>query len=323
MDADLLIKKVLAEGVKHVVVPDYDPVMPRRDDPKVVKRAVKFASMEKGSTLDRIDYAYGPGLSRNHHLNAVVRHVLPSLGSMVAGSESMSGPSKQHGYSKMKSIVSGLSGQEREIWNEYDRHLSDLAFHIHKTITKRTGKMRVVGGKLPRNVNALTRASLRHDVVDHRGLGNDISLLGEIISTFHNPHLNPGKDGLHPDDHHLENGSIDNLKAHLDKFYRGKEYFDTSTKAQPPKLKKEDYNRILKASKKISIQLGWKRKSEQRREAGNQPKIKSEGPQMRGGDVLGLPPDSRRSEEGGTGGFKARHYDRRSHLRKLKRGRLP
>lgn len=287
MNADILIKMVLAEGVKHVIIPNYkeepdSAVPPFPTDPKIDARARKLYPFQREpghkapKTRDENDKMYGFGRSRNHHLNAVQRHILPSLGTMMQQIRPLDFYGPNHpadSYTQLSKDMedrrSKISDQDREIWNEYNRHLTDLAHHIHRTIMKRRGKVRAHGGStsgIETHDDGWQRqavANMHHDVLDHRGLGTDISHFGELITAFTNPDIQYSFEkatehsSLQHGDRHLANHSVEQLRARLDSFYRRKEGNMTGPVGRAV-VPKESHQRILQASKQISIPKGWK-----------------------------------------------------------------
>lgn len=287
MTADLLIRMTLHEGRKVVLVTsgDYDRSL-RYATPEIDQRGRDVYSggiSGKGVNTPRKikDTQYGVGKSRNHHLNAVVRHVLPSLGSMLGetykhknGNYHGIKASTSKGSNGFEFLGSSAHGKEREVWDEYDRHLTDLANHIHKHIQRMDKKIKVVGMHPTRGMGG--DSDTRHDRYEHGGYGFDISHLGEILSA----HIASYKYGdmetlssptVHDTDADLniKTGTLDSLKSMLDTFYRGGEYFGGGNLdrklgheiALPLKdTEPRTRERLLNSSRKISIPAGWRKK---------------------------------------------------------------
>lgn len=283
MNVDLLIKQVLIEGRKVVLVThdDYDKSK-RYATPKIDRRSKDaypggITGRGVNSPRNIKDIQYGTGKSRNHHLNAVVRHVLPSLGAMLGdtyGHENGNYHGIKDRISKGKTGFEFLGdrahGKEREVWDEYDRHLTDLADHIHKHIKRMDKKVKVVGMYPTRGMGG--DSDSRHDQYEHGGYGFDISHLGEILAA----HVASSKYGdmetlepptVHESDSNLKPGTVGALKSMLDTFYRGGEYFGGGNldrrfdheMAYP--LRDTEPNtreRLLHSSRKISIPTGWR-----------------------------------------------------------------
>lgn len=276
MTADTLIYLVLNEGRK-VIRPNVDST--RQDSKrKIEKRANEYkGALEQGR---KRDYSYGLGRSRNHHLNAVVRHILPSLSTCLRHTNLTTDPMSfqfaqelpaNHpdggmGYSSAANHFGSkesIDSPDRPIWDEYHRHLNDLADHIDKHV-KRMGK----------KINFVSPLK-RHDTVDHRGFGFDTSELGEIMTAHYDPNsANKNNTSLvHPADDHLKVLSRGRLVAMLDRFYRGGQWArrGSRTSQEPRNFGGVGYHvppyervetlaaaRVVAASKKISIPKGWK-----------------------------------------------------------------
>ena len=281
MTADLLISTVLNEGRKVVLVTrtDYDKSK-RYSTPEIDQRSnTIYPNGGSGKGLNNPrninDIQYGVSKSRNHHLNAVVRHVLPSLGSLLGDTYEH----KNGNYSSIKSNISAgkvgfeflgstASGKEREVWDEYDRHLTDLANHIHKHTKRRDKKIKVIGMSTTRDG---TVPDSRHDDYEHGGYGFDVSRIGEVLAV----HISDSKYGgmknvnpfmVHKGDKYLASGTVDSIKSMLDTFYRGGKYFSSTNlnrklgKEVALSLSNEHPNkkdRIIRSSRKISIPAGW------------------------------------------------------------------
>lgn len=193
---------------------------------------------------------YGAGRSPNRHLNAVVRHILPSLGSMLAGTRGKGYSQINKDHSREGQEMAILSPREGEIFKEYDRHLTDLANHIYKRQVhrKKNNREHIIGDPTSRRFDM-------HDMMGHRGGDGDIHRLGEVIISFIEPKDSEDrKNNLHSQDHHLEDYSLPQLKARLDHFYRNKVYM--GNKMDVPEVPAEHHDRILNASAKISIPAG-------------------------------------------------------------------
>lgn len=320
--ADLLISMVLDEGkIRHLAIPDFDDTVSVNPfeagvNPRVAKRALGFTGgtfypkghfipdFAKAGVRNSLDYTYGPTRSPNHHMNAVVRHILPTLGSML-------GDTRTKGYSDIKGTgfykkTEPLSPRHAEIFKEYDRHLTDLADHFINRFNNRKKNNRIYGGKMSDLIDRADQydaeADLRHDTVDHRGHGLDVSQFGEILATHLSPKANISRMALHPRDRGLnDDHTVDQLKARLDRFFRGKKIFNNDIEDSRSPVPEEHYDRILAASKKISIPKG-------RFQGRRGTKKRMVGPRSTGsGDALQA-----------TGPFsKARHYEVKKHLRYL------
>lgn len=271
-NADLLITMVLNEGRK-LIQPNNDETR-KTSKTKVERRGRDYAdALNQGRQRD---FSYGLGRSRNHHLNAVVRHILPSLSMCLRHTnlttdpmslELAQGLPENHpnggmGYTRVAAHFKSSDGPDRIIWDEYHRHLNDLADHIDKHVKRMSKKMNFVS------------PLKRHDTVDHRGFGFDTSELGEIMTAHYNPHsADPGNTTLvHPADDHLRVLSRDRLVAMLDRYYRGNQWakrgYRTSQDPRnfggvgydvPPyeRVKTPAAAKLVAASKKISIRKGW------------------------------------------------------------------
>lgn len=285
MTADLLITAVLNEGkIRHLVLPPFHVLNSFRDyaNPRIAKRATALQGYDEDGVplkteTQRRSVRFGPGLSPNRHLNAVVRHILPSLGRMFTGTYDMgysqiNPDAKDRGQKKVQ-----LDPKQHEIFKEYDRHLTDLANHIISRNQERQKNNREYNRISPREAvlksqedisigTAVNKvADQRHDQIEHRGTGWDISEFGEVLTGFLSPQADLSRGGLHAADRDLDDDhTIGQLKARLDHFYRNRKGLEDLDIDHPP-VPKEHHDRILSASRKISIPAG---RFQGRRQAG-------------------------------------------------------
>lgn len=269
MTAGYLISLVLDEGkVRHLVLPKFDIEKNFIDyaDSKIAKRVIKLQAYDTQDTPRRTDsqnrsVLFGPGLSPNRHLNAVVRHILPSLGQMLIGTDGL-------GYSEIKPDAKQfqLDPKQHEIFKEYDRHLTDLANHMHSRHQERQKNNREHGSISPETEADRLGTSIqfvkskianqRHDQAEHRGTGWDVSEFGEVLTGFLSPESDVSKGGLHRADRNLgDDHTIEQFKARLDHFYRNHSGLEGDD-IKHPVVPERHYDRILSASKKISIPAG-------------------------------------------------------------------
>jgi hypothetical protein len=258
------------------------------------------------------DYSYGIGSSRNHHLNAIVRHILPSFGKLLnhsttyftghmegepRGLSSRMGEFSSLGYQGAVSFFNELPKDHphRIIWDEYHRHISDLADHIDKHTKRMAKKITPVYNPVDfYNPAATTKDQIKrwdlqtrlatHDTADHRGKGFDPSQLGEIMAVHGDPDAAEDKSTkytplLHPEDQNLPVISKPRLRAMLDRFYRGGNWLRQPRASMdpvslPPLHHPDDplgnfpspinaYRarkamQLISASRKMGIPQGWK-----------------------------------------------------------------
>lgn len=159
-----------------------------------------------------------------------------------------------------------LDPNEHEIFKEYDRHLTDLANHMHSRHQERQKNNREHGSVSPETEAEMGGTSLkfikskianqRHDQAEHRGTGWDVSEFGEVLTAFLSPESDVSERGLHRADAYLgDDHTIEQFKARLDHFYRNHSGLEGAD-IEHPEVPERHYNRILSASRKISIPAG-------------------------------------------------------------------